>query len=142
MSEVQEEDDPMTDSVREIWNEDTARAIENTMQMPASRAAAYSKPPAGSGKSRRAIGYNRLRARAEAAEAENVALRAEIGSNGMSDKVAELDAMLCQMFARRAPIEETLLAVASGKRDLLTREECKAIAARLGVPVVQQMGPA
>lgn len=35
---------------------------------------------------------------------------------------------------RRAAVEEVLIAVANGKRDLLTREECRGMAAKLGVP--------
>lgn len=35
---------------------------------------------------------------------------------------------------RRVIVEETLWAVASGKRDLLSREECRNLAKKLGVP--------
>lgn len=45
-----------------------------------------------------------------------------------------LDRMLCQRFARSAPIEEALLQIGMGKRDLPTREECREWGAKLGVP--------
>lgn len=35
---------------------------------------------------------------------------------------------------RRASVEEILTSVANGKRDLLSRDECQALAAKLGVP--------
>jgi len=35
---------------------------------------------------------------------------------------------------RRVAVEELLIAVANGKRDLLSREECRELAAKLGVP--------
>lgn len=35
---------------------------------------------------------------------------------------------------RRVAVEEVLTAVANGKRDLLTREECRGLALKLGVP--------
>jgi hypothetical protein len=35
---------------------------------------------------------------------------------------------------RRVEVENVLLAVASGKREALTRDECRSLAYRLGVP--------
>lgn len=35
---------------------------------------------------------------------------------------------------RRVEVENVLLAVAAGKRPMLTKEECKALAYKLGVP--------
>lgn len=45
-----------------------------------------------------------------------------------------LDRMLCQRFACSAPIEEALLQIGMGKRDLPTREECREWGIKLGVP--------
>lgn len=42
--------------------------------------------------------------------------------------------MLTQRFIRSSPIEEELMAIGVGKRDLPTREECKQWAIKLGVP--------
>lgn len=42
--------------------------------------------------------------------------------------------VLLTRFARSAPIEEALMAIGVGKRDLPTREECAAWAVKLGVP--------
>ena len=50
------------------------------------------------------------------------------------ERLRELDKMLCQRFARSAPIEAALLQAGMGTRDLPTREECKEWGITLGVP--------
>jgi hypothetical protein len=50
----------------------------------------------------------------------------------------ELDAMLTAQFARRIPVEQALLDVANGKRELPTREECRKWATKIGVPNERQ----
>ena len=50
------------------------------------------------------------------------------------ERIKKLDKMLCTRFARSAPIEEALLQIGMGKRDLPTREECRAWGIALGVP--------
>lgn len=54
----------------------------------------------------------------------------------LSDKerIEGLIKMLTQRFIRSAPIEEELLAIGVGKRDLPTREECRQWGIKLGVP--------
>lgn len=57
------------------------------------------------------------------------------------DDVAELKAriewlekLLTQRFSRSSNIEEQLMWIGVGKRDLPTREECREWAVKLGVP--------
>jgi len=50
------------------------------------------------------------------------------------ERIKKLDKMLCQRFARSAPIEEALLQIGMGQRDLPSREECKEWGIALGVP--------
>jgi hypothetical protein len=49
-------------------------------------------------------------------------------------RIAGLVDMLTKRFIRSSPIEEQLLAIGVGKRDLPTREECKQWGIKLGVP--------
>lgn len=42
--------------------------------------------------------------------------------------------MHAESINRRVEVENVLAAVASGKRDLLTRDECRQLARKLGVP--------
>ncbi len=39
-----------------------------------------------------------------------------------------------KVLNRSVDVQDTLMAVAAGKRDLLSREECKKLASKLGVP--------
>jgi hypothetical protein len=50
------------------------------------------------------------------------------------ERIEGLIKMLTQRFIRSASIEEELLAIGIGKRDLPTREECKQWGIKLGVP--------
>lgn len=50
------------------------------------------------------------------------------------ERIDGLIKMLTQRFIRSSPIEEQLLAIGVGKRDLPTREECKEWGIKLGVP--------
>ena len=58
------------------------------------------------------------------------------------ERIKKLDKMLCTRFARSAPIEEALLQIGMGKRDLPTREECKEWGVKLGVPEEYRAKPA
>lgn len=72
-------------------------------------------------------------------ERELNASRAEI--ERLRARVAELEGELKNRHAeyakalnRRCTVEDVLYDVAAGKRDLLTREECRELAIKLGVP--------
>jgi hypothetical protein len=58
----------------------------------------------------------------------------EMALEAGDERIKKLDTMLCQRFARSAPIEEALLQIGMGKRGLPTREECKEWGITLGVP--------
>jgi len=49
-------------------------------------------------------------------------------------RIETLDKMLRLRFQRSAPIEEALMQIGMGKRDLPSREECREWAVKLGVP--------
>lgn len=49
-------------------------------------------------------------------------------------RVEWLEKLLTQRFSRSATIEEQLMGIGVGKRDLPTREECREWAIKLGVP--------
>jgi hypothetical protein len=49
-------------------------------------------------------------------------------------RIETLDKMLCLRFQRSAPIEEALMQIGMGQRDLPSREECREWAVKLGVP--------
>ena len=50
------------------------------------------------------------------------------------ERIAHLERILTQRFSRSSKIEEELMAIGIGKRDLPTREECREWAIKLGVP--------
>lgn len=50
------------------------------------------------------------------------------------ERIEGLVKLLTQRFNRSSPIEEELMGIGMGKRDLPTREECKQWAIQLGVP--------
>jgi len=49
-------------------------------------------------------------------------------------RIETLDKMLRLRFQRSAPIEEALMQIGMGQRDLPSREECREWAVKLGVP--------
>lgn len=51
-----------------------------------------------------------------------------------TDDPLDLDKMLRQRLFRSAPIEEALMQIGMGQRDLPSREECREWAIKLGVP--------
>ena len=55
------------------------------------------------------------------------------------ERIAFLERILTQRFARSSKIEEELMAIGIGKRDLPTREECREWAIKLGVPEEYQV---
>lgn len=52
----------------------------------------------------------------------------------LKERIEWLEKLLNQRFSRSSNIEEQLMAIGIGKRDLPTRDECREWAIKLGVP--------
>ena len=52
----------------------------------------------------------------------------------LKERIEGLTKLLTQRFSRSASIEEELIAIGVGKRDLPTREECREWGLKLGIP--------
>lgn len=56
------------------------------------------------------------------------------GVEALKERIEGLTKLLTQRFSRSSAIEEQLIAIGIGKRDLPTREECREWGLKLGIP--------